>query len=103
MEFKQQKLLFSVIIRCALLKIIKTSNYMFVCYIVTLLRFWGAQHSPYTHLNKMGNTLYNSLSKACANILQLQSMQNNQFLYKLQYKTEANWQQRFYVKMAATS
>ena len=43
MGFKQQKLEFSVIIRFALLKIIKTSNYMFICYIVTLLRFLEAK------------------------------------------------------------
>ena len=50
------KLLFSVIIRCALLKLIKTSNNIFVCLFVCLLyshsfRFLEAQHSPYAHFN----------------------------------------------------
>ena len=55
MGFKHPKLLFSVIIRCALLKIIKTNNYMFVCYIVTLIRFLEAQHNPFTHFNMNQN------------------------------------------------
>ena len=37
MGFKHHELLFSVIIRCALLKIIKTSNYMFVIYNLALI------------------------------------------------------------------
>ena len=45
--FIQQNLLFSVI-RYALLKLIKTSNYMFVCHIVTLLHFWELIIAP-TH------------------------------------------------------
>ena len=51
----------------------------------------------------MGNALNNSLSKACANILQLQSMQNNFRYISYNKITEANWQQRFDVKMAITS
>ena len=92
MGFKQQKQLFSVIIRCALLKIIKTSNYMFVCYIVTLLLFLEAQHRPFTHLNmkQNGEHVKNSLSKACANIFYFSRCKIT-FYTSYNSNTEANW------------